>query len=389
MGTKNHLLQCDDHFRWTSVIPDDAFVVGDKQRYKGSIESLNETFMCDIDLSFPENFVRAHEIVGLTNCVPWWKCMPHDSMKFHLERTLSQIRDSIQNVEKDRYYDRYLQNRRFLCSFSAAKIDENILNDRILDSKMDVNKASLISFKLKDGLLDKVVYKQNRTGRTSVLSGPKILTLKKEYRDIIISHSGDEGKIILIDLVSLEPRLALSIANVHESGDVYQKIAEKLGLNFEKISRDDLKKMLMGVMFGMSDLEKIKNVLPLEPTAFIKFIKKLFKIDEIESFLREEIEKNGFMRNFFGRKIFVDECEKKNLYSDYIQSSGVDASIESFTHFTDHIILDRAKPIFMIHDALMFDVDQSYTNDFLKQVEKGCKMRDFSVKFPMRAKILR
>ena len=57
--------------------------------------------------------------------------------------------------------------------------------------------------------------------------------------------------------------------------------------------------------------------------------------------------------------------------NNYVQSTAVDVALSGFAKVYEKLNKNQAKPIFIIHDALMIDVKEDYIDEFVKEVKQG------------------
>ena len=154
------------------------------------------------------------------------------------------------------------------------------------------------------------------TGRTRVVTGPDVLTLKKDHRRMFRSRY-NEGTIRYVDYVSLEPRVALSVVDILPEDDVYAQIKNILKIN---LSRQNVKLMTLMTLYGATPLSLSKKLkCNLSNTKqYQKKIKQLFKIEQIVKIILDQIQQNGYFTNKYGRPIRVDSKNVSILYNHYI-----------------------------------------------------------------------
>ena len=81
----------------------------------------------------------------------------------------------------------------------------------------------------------------------------------------------------------------------------------------------------------------------------------------------------GERRNFFGRPILnVKETNERKILNNYIQSTAVDIALNYFSCLIDQVDNEKALPLFIIHDAIVFDVSKEYEAQFNDIISKNC-----------------
>ena len=76
--------------------------------------------------------------------------------------------------------------------------------------------------------------------------------------------------------------------------------------------------------------------------------------------------RNNNLRNVLGRPINLPASDERLLVSYFLQSSAAEISILAFSQWCrDH--QETAKPLYVIHDAVIVDCDESLSNHLLAQ----------------------
>jgi len=386
LGTLDHLAHDGKRFRWVREIPENSWTFGFKDHSR-DIELIAKASGRSITDFYSSPHGRANSIIfeGRDVDVPWMHVLPHNV--FH--KLLSGILDQlwcVLNEEYDGYYmNQFLINRELLETLQQPHIDVSILKKISRDEK---NSREILKFLPKSGqAAPKSVYSQTGsvTGRLTVKHGPNILTLKKEYREILKSRFTG-GKIIQIDISSLEPRIALAIAKKGSPEDVYNFIGESVLKN--KLTRAQVKIAVLSCMYGASAWTLSKN-LPeeLDAREILYEIKRYFKISNLKSKLEKEISSLGHIRNVYGRPILSDE----SVVNHFLQSSGVDVSFNVFSQ----VIADISDagisffPIYIIHDAIVLDVDSKQYNKIVELTSQGYKVDKLDCIFPVKVEVIK
>lgn len=233
----------------------------------------------------------------------------------------------------------------------------------------------LESFKQdKDGYVYPTHYTgtETKTGRLKVISGPNILHLKKEYRDMIVSAHGahgDRGKIVYLDYSSLEPRILLCVSNPSLIGslpqDIYSKMLADLNLS-EKIPRTVAKTAILAALYGQKEENTIKTLSNYIGSAedFLHLVNDYFGIESLKEKLAGDLLKTGgrYILNRYGRPIFCEDTKPYALLNYYVQSTAVDVAMLGFLNIINRLkeksLLDKIRPIFILHDALFLDIHE-------------------------------
>lgn len=169
----------------------------------------------------------------------------------------------------------------------------------------------------------------------------------------------EENRLMLhCDFRALEFRTILKYFNITELLDVedpYTEIAQISDLDCK--DRSIYKNAIISLMYGstlknseLNDNDKAKLFL---------WMNNNLNFDKIYEESKVFLEKNGFIRNMFGRRIYENDKEfsKSVFVNNLFQSSGADIAIYSYYRLLraiEHLKID-SRLLFMIHDAIVFD----------------------------------
>ena len=110
--------------------------------------------------------------------------------------------------------------------------------------------------------------------------------------------------------------------------------------------------------------------------------KDFFEYDKLIDISKNETEW-GFRMNYFGRPIWnVEERKDSTVINNYIQSTAVDVALMYFNELINLVETDICKPLFVIHDAIVFDVKNSYKEQFVNIVNEGYNCKELGY-FPL------
>ena len=250
-----------------------------------------------------------------------------------------------------------------------AKIDGLLLLAYKEIEKNETVLSTLNSFNPKSGYSKKTIYNRTDTvtGRLTVKSGPKILTLPSRCRNIITSRFKD-GSIFYVDFKSLEPRIVSYISGNDFCDDIYEEIHSQLSFNTD---RSVIKRAVISLTYG-SSIKNIDNMSIDKTKEISDVINKYFNFKHVIS-LSKKINEDGYRRNFFGRPILnVKETNERKILNNYIQSTAVDIALNYFSCLIEQVDNEKALPLFIIHDAIVFDVTKEYEVQFNDIVSKNC-----------------
>jgi len=238
-------------------------------------------------------------------------------------------------------------------AFKEIEKNESILN-------------TLKSFKPYNKFTQKVLYEKynNVSGRLVVKNGPKILTLPSRYRSILKSRFTN-GSVYSIDFSALEPRITAKLSETKSGDDIYEDILALLSYNAD---RSVIKKAVISSIYG-ANYTSLENLSVDKSKELFDVINNYFDFKKILE-MSSNIDEFGIRRNYFGRPIWNLEENRENiLINNYIQSTAVDISL---LYFSDLVRLtEKIVPLFVLHDALIVDIDDKNFNDVQQIVKKG------------------
>ena len=371
----------EDRYFWSSIVPENSWVLGDPDYVRDlgtvaasvgfKIPSLLDTPWADALRSTGADF---------ETMIPWNDIIPGTYFKEYIKKTLAQLWLLIDR-ESDSYYMKDLiSHRGFLLGLQKSNINRADLDRNLDHAKTELDKNHILSFSPdQDGLCKKTIYSQtsSSTGRLVVKSGPRILTIKKKYREMI-KTSFKDGVICQVDLVSLEPRIALRLANKHDERDIYTQVSTQI---FKHTGdREKAKIATISCLYGMS-ARSLRDQLPGEDaTRVLSEIKDFFGIQQLKNRLNKQVEKDGFITNLCGRRIKPSSA----IVNNYIQSTGVDVSLNCFKNLCTSLseVNIEFKALFVVHDALIIDIKKSDLDRVKYIVDEGLKALQFKDTFP-------
>jgi len=217
------------------------------------------------------------------------------------------------------------------------------------------------------------VYSQSTTstGRLTVLDGPSILTLPQRYRSIIQSRFL-KGKVLSIDFKSLEPRVALAVQNKNEPDDVYTHVSQNIlsGSADRKVSKLATIASLYGTSFG-----KFREMSGCKDPQILQAVREFFGVSR----LIKRLDTKQFI-NHFGRPLDNGTPNHRRI-SHYVQSTSCDVVNCAFGDFIEEFSESHVVPLFLLHDALVSDVDICHIDQVRKKASEG--LQTMLGKFPV------
>jgi hypothetical protein len=332
----------------------------DHERADRSLNALMT--MCGISSSFapPQRFVSAMQLlVTGTIEVPWQKVMPRPDYDRFVDSVVAATRQFLPNAPVGYFGSVFRELSGLFQALQPAVIDrqrlKEIARSESNSSQLEVVKTFL---PINDGMTMPVIYdRTHRTGRLTVASGPQILTLKREYRNLLTSRY-EGGRVYYLDYTSLEPRVILQYAGAVVPRDIYDHISN--GLLGGQYSRDVVKQITISLLYGAGTrvLATSTGLPSKELRAVIAIVKKFLDIDcSAKKLVAECVTNGGFVTNQFGRHVRVSTMADHIVLNAYTQSTAVDLALMGFKWIVDRVVADnlRCVPLFVLHDALLVD----------------------------------
>jgi hypothetical protein len=316
----------------------------------------------------------------------WWSTWSTDIRVDHVLGKKSAI-DNLKRLidlsrrvyESEPYFvSQYQTQNRLLDLLQPAFVDKNELPDDLDISGQGLEHDS-------KGMCNRVLYDNfsTSTGRMSVKSGPKILTLNKDLHRIFTSRWGPAGTLLSIDYNALEPRVIMTIMGDKDlPSDIYTDIGKKSGIL--NTTRDNLKLMILSVLYGMSRKNFIvKFMSESDPDVAYDNLHRVLGVKIIMEKVRSESNR-GRIRNHFGRPL---SCDNPSLYvNHFTQSTAVDVACDGFLDFIGRCG-DTMVPVFIRHDELVIDVHNENVDKVMNLAQEGLFIPSLNTKFHTKVKV--
>lgn len=363
LGTNENLLYDSGEYSWSSSTPKDAWVYGSRAPDKSLDIVLDFLKIAHPRMSFQEYRHTFVELLGeqFTE-IPWHAVLPAKKFQQALKEMISILENALHSFQSDQYYGNLMSQRKFLLDLSRAYINVSKLNAYLSTEKNQTVLNTLRSFMPASNFeSSSCIYDQCNTvtGRLTVKEGPQILVLPKKYRDIIKSRWRG-GKIVQVDFVSLEPRVARLASGRTAASDVYLQLSSEVFNS--SLTREQCKLAVLCALYGVSK-NRLSEILGTnhDAAAVIERIKDFFGVKELVDSIKPQLKNDSSFRNYFGRKIEPDRDDPSALVNYYVQSSAVDTAILGFIRLQKKIERNSLEciPLFVIHDALVLDVHPS------------------------------
>lgn len=382
IGSLQHAFYENGKITWIDDIPDTEWVINPSDGLSSlcmkTLLKVNGVEIEFIPGSVQQKVYR--KLVPTVNVVPWSLCLPPKAYKESVKKFL--IAASTLDLDLTYYNDVYKPFNKLIRKLKPFQVDIKKIR-KLFDSANDSLSTHLEScLPGSDGLTYPPTYDffGTRTGRLTVSSGPMVLTLPKEQRNIFLPSKN--SRIVQIDFSSLEPRLLSALAKLPPiEGDLYEDIS-KICFS-KKLTREKMKISILGILYGMSaetlsghialSVDECKNILSI--------VKRHFKIKE----LLTKIERDTFgkhTKNFFGRLI---ELNKASVLNNFVQSSSIDIVHMGFEKFlSDSEFMSIGfRPMFLIHDALVGEISEDKFNNLKELADKGFYCSHLKFVFPL------
>ncbi len=302
----------------------------------------------------------------------WWDIMGLKRYMMEIQNMAQSFEQSVAQHNLGYWYDIYTRFLEGLFYEMQHSFIDKSRYERYRGEAAASQMEILESFKPdKEGYVRPAYYTgtETRTGRLKVMHGPNILHLKKEYRDMIVSVHGSRGKIVYLDYSSLEPRILLCVSNPSLIGslpqDIYSKMLADLNLS-EKIPRTVAKTAILAALYGQKEENTVKILSNYIGSAedFLRLVNDYFGIEKLKEKLAGDLLKTGgrYILNHYGRPIFCEDTKPYALLNYYVQSTAVDVAMLGFYNIVNRLkekcLLDKIRPIFILHDALFLDIHE-------------------------------
>ncbi len=361
-GTKKHLVYCTDTsgLSWSDEIPLNAWVFSSerassiKEALRISGDDIKEIFPDRFAVSFSELQIDTKDLL-----IPMHMCMPTHVFKSSIQEFLRRSQSALESLESTGYIQTLMANQKVLLALTRSIVDENKIKRYIQESSSGPSVVSALKSFIpeKDGFCKLAKYSLSKTvtGRMIVDTGPSILTLSSKYRDILKSRYQD-GKIVQVDFVSLEPRVCRFVAGGTAKSDIYNDVANFIFSGEQE--RKTVKLAVLCAIYGVS-IKRLANLLGSESESrrIVREVRKYFSVAELERNLKGQLLTHKKISNYFGRPLQTDAFESHVLVSHFIQSTSVDVAMSGFEVIISKTRTKNIKPLFLIHDAIIFDVD--------------------------------
>ena len=365
LGTEKHLLCKESAFAWLSSVPENTWHLSGnvKQDSDWCLDTVFKLAGISVETQPPAKFVNSiKKFVDDTEHIPWRYLMPMSVHRAFMKNTIDNVTIAIDNLPMNYYRGCWVPGNSVIRALQPTKIDV-VRWKAIIDSGPPTVGTVKTFHPNKNGFADKITYDRfgALTGRLTITSGPNIMTLKKEYRDVI-APSSRGGCIMCLDFAALEARVLLYEAGKRcEDHDLYGMIARELG---NGISRKAAKAAVISELYGSSkdSLGKVLGMSGKELNTFIKQVKTYFNTAELLKRVKKQFVETGKIVNRYGRHVVIDEPLDHIMINYYAQSTGADVALLGFSKIVSELSINApgVRPLFLLHDGLFLDVPAEY-----------------------------
>jgi hypothetical protein len=358
IGTEKHLV-VSKGFSWVDDVPIDSWHFNGKLKNTiNCFDTLLRLNNKNVEAGPPHQYQHMMEsLVSGSVVFPWQQIMSKSAHRSFVQTLVNSLIEVLPCLEKSYYQRVWVPGTSVFNRLERAAIDNQRWQTLVDENRGNV--SALLSFRpLDDGMAKPVVYNRfgTRTGRPTIESGPNILVLNKEFRNVITSRYGTDGKIVMFDFRALEVRVILYEAGHNcDELDLYAFLNKQLF--GEKLPRDIVKGAVISDLYGQSR-KAIGHRLGIKGRhldLFIDRIRSHFQTDNLLKQVKQEFIKNGFIHNRYGRHVTIDEPLDHILVNSYVQSTGADVVVLGFKNLLDQISGLKISPLFLLSDAIILD----------------------------------
>lgn len=289
-------------------------------------------------------------------------------------------RDLFDRDKKYKYIDRLINQSGIYESLKKYDIDGISLS---LYKRLEKN-SGIVDLLESFRYYDKLKYTRSNivSGRLSIVKGPRFMQLPKKYRNVVKSRFS-EGEILMVDYVSLEPRVARYIVGGEAKEDIYQGICDELDF---VVDRAVMKRAVISILYGASEEMEIGELSQDKIGLIRNKVNEYFNINHLLELAMKQDEW-GYRRSFWGRPIHWGEDVRLNqILNGYIQSTAVDVALDGFLNMTKQFN-EGMRPLFFIHDAMFVDVKKDCKNDFVNIIKQGYNCKELGF-FPLNIELI-
>jgi len=290
---------------------------------------------------------------------------------------------------QDKFYElKNLNKDEEVCykNLETKDIATNILSNSILYSKVNIEGLFKKTGKL---FYRKIEYSNKRaiTGRIICSDNFNIQNMPNEdERRKLITSRFENGFFIDFDYISFETRLSMYLTkdkdfiNRFSDKDFHVEIAKIIYDKniIEEEERKFAKNITHAVIYGAGKDTVINIIKDFEnkEEIYSNIVHFLSPILSKSKQLKSELEKNGFIKNYFGTIIYPQKSYA--VYNNYIQSSAADIIARKIISVNSILSGYKSKIITAVHDNIIVDFHPSeefLIDDILEEMETISDLR--------------
>jgi len=315
-----------------------------------------------VDTSVPERFVKLGEQMGKA---PWELVHPTRRLWWGVDK-LKDANALVADCDRSYHRDVFAPSTALFERLTSWRVDPAIA---------DTDDPMAASCLFENGWTAPPTYNRfgTRTGRLTVVGGPRVLTVRQATREFFLAVD-DDHLMVAFDFSSLEARVALGLAgkDVPVDVDPYSIIAKLMRIS----DRDEAKSSTFAALY--SDPTDANQRDPRVST-----VRRIFKLGETFAKLKRSMDVGSPVRNLYGR--VIPDATEATLYNNYVQSTGCDVTLLGFTQLEQSLSRLGVKPHFLLHDALFASVPVSSLREAAQIAAQGVKVPKFKLPFPIKA----
>lgn len=380
LGSSEHFTFINGKSGWSENVPEDVWVLAAEPRKERCLGTLLRLGGIELNTSVPQKYVRTMELAMKEKysyaSVPWRHVVPPRDYKSFILSLIQNVRQAAGAVDPTYYLETFSRVTPLFEGLEHAAINVPKLEEYLANPKTS-NPHTLKSFKPVAGsFARRVEYNRfgARTGRLTMQNGPDILTVKKDYRDVITSCF-QKGLVKYIDFSSLEARVLMTLAGQKvDVKDIYTKVGRQLDI---AKSRKIVKLIVIATIYGSGtgELQQLAGMSERQMAKVQGQIREMFGVETLRKKLSEEwLTQNGKIRNAYGRVLVVPD--ESTLINSFVQSTAVDVALLGFWELVKSMKERgmKSRPIFILHDAILIDThpDDELTLD--EMISDGVKV---------------
>lgn len=317
----------------------------------------------------------------LLGSIPWADILPESIIEnFINEFTTWWLKQKFPNNVSE-FYNSYVAENNLYENIVPLTINKTKYEKHYNETQ---KKESFLEFNPNNNELSPIKYSRNTTtGRMVVSSGPNLLVLPKEQRDMIESKN---GCLLYADFCSLEPNVLLFVTKKIPTEQFYENLTKIIN-----VERKVIKQGYLATIYG-AGFDKIANIFQTteyKAKEISSEFNSLLGIEELRESIIENWYKNEkrFIENFFGQRIrtIPNETPEYKLLSLYLQSTATEMAIRMFSFaaflFKKQKLLSRFSGI--IHDGAFIDCKQEEKEETITILKKIGFLFDKNRPFPI------